>query len=170
VASGLDTDDVNLDGEMALHSKDGKTFKVSKRAAMMSQLVKTAVETDKDAKEVTLYHIESPIVEKVIQYMNYHVNHPPRKLEKPLKSGNLRELVDEFDAKFTDVDQETMFKLLLAANYMDVKSLLLLMCAKVASLMKGKTPDQIRKTFNIRSDYTPEEEEEVRREHKDLLE
>jgi len=90
---------VNLDGEMALHSKDGKTFKVSKRAAMMSQLVKTAVETDKDAKEVTLYHIESPIVEKVIQYMNYHVNHPPRKLEKPLKSGNLRELVDEFRCK-----------------------------------------------------------------------
>lgn len=39
---------------------------------------------------------------------------------------------------------------------MDVKSLLYLMCAKVASLMKGKTPDQIRKTFNIRSDYTPQ--------------
>jgi len=63
-----------------------------------------------------------------------------------------------------------MFKLLLAANYMDIKSLLMLMCAKVASLLKGKSPEQIRKTFNIRSDYTPEEEEEVRREHKDLIE
>ena len=30
---------------------------------------------------------------------------------------------------------------------------------------KGKTPEEIRKTFNIRNDFTPEEEEEVRREN-----
>lgn len=29
----------------------------------------------------------------------------------------------------------------------------------------GKTPEEIRKTFNIRNDFTPEEEEEVRREN-----
>ncbi len=27
---------------------------------------------------------------------------------------------------------------------------------------KGKTPEEIRKTFNIKNDFTPEEEEEVR--------
>jgi hypothetical protein len=33
-----------------------------------------------------------------------------------------------------------------------------------------KTPDQIRKTFNIRGDCgTPEEEEEIRQMHRDLL-
>ena len=53
---------------------------------------------------------------------------------------------------------------------MDIQPLLFLMCAKVASLMRGKTPEEIRRTFNIRSDYTPEEEEQVRKEHKDLLE
>jgi len=103
--------------------------------------------------------------------MTYHVRTPPRKIEKPLRTNNIRELVDDWDGQFIDVlDQPTLFKLLLAANYMDCKSLLLLVCAKIASLMKGKTPDQIRKTFNIRNDFTPEEEEEVRREHKDLIE
>jgi len=168
----LGLDDLAADDDMIeLVSKEQRKFKVSKKAAIASTLVKTAIENDKDAKEVTLVHIETAIVQKVVDYMNHHTTVPPRKIEKPLKSTNLRELVDDFDAKFVDtIDQETMFKLLLAANYMDIKSLLLLMCAKVASLMKGKTPDQIRKTFNIRSDYTPEEEEEVRKEHRDLIE
>ncbi len=42
--------------------------------------------------------------------------------------------------------------------------------SRFVRVFAGKTPDQIRKTFNIRSDYTPEEEEEVRKEHKDLIE
>ena len=70
----------------------------------------------------------------------------------------MKELVDDWDANFTDTNQDVMFKTLLvggqfnviyssqiacvamrgqAANYMDIKPLLMLMCAKVASLMKG---------------------------------
>uniref|UniRef100_A0A803LIX6 SKP1-like protein n=1 Tax=Chenopodium quinoa TaxID=63459 RepID=A0A803LIX6_CHEQI len=52
-----------------------------------------------------------------------------------------------------------------AANYMDIKGLLDLTCQCVADMIKGKTPEQIRKTFNIKNDYRPEEEEEVRREN-----
>ena len=29
----------------------------------------------------------------------------------------------------------------------------------------GKTPEEIRRIFNIKNDFTPEEEEEVRREN-----
>ena len=32
----------------------------------------------------------------------------------------------------------------------------------VANMIKGKTPEEIRKTFNIRNDFTPEEEENLR--------
>lgn len=34
-------------------------------------------------------------------------------------------------------------------------------CAKVASMIKGKSPEEIRSTFNITSDFTPEEEAKV---------
>ena len=78
----------------------------------------------------------------------------------------MAEVVPEFDANFVDVEQELLFELILAANYMDIKSLLDLTCAKVASMIKGKTPEQIRKTFNIANDFTPEEEEAVRAENK----
>lgn len=52
-----------------------------------------------------------------------------------------------------------------AANYLNIKSLLDLTCMTVANMIKGKTPEEIRKTFNIKNDFTPEEEEEVRREN-----
>merc|ERR1712045_975509 len=99
---------------------------------------------------------------KVIKYMQYHHTNPAKEIEKPLKSANMREVVSEWDANFVEVDQETLFELILAANYMDIKPLLDLTCAKVASMIKGRTPDEIRKIFNISSDFTPEEEIKVR--------
>ena len=32
-------------------------------------------------------------------------------------------------------------------------------------MIKGKSPEEIRETFNIENDFTPEEEEEIRREN-----
>lgn len=32
-------------------------------------------------------------------------------------------------------------------------------------MIKGKTPEEIRKTFNIKNDFTPSEEEQVRKEN-----
>ncbi|CAL5438760.1 unnamed protein product [Camellia sinensis] len=51
------------------------------------------------------------------------------------------------------------------ANYLNIKSLLDLTCQTVADMIKGKTPEEIRKTFNIKNDFSADEEEEVRREN-----
>ena len=40
------------------------------------------------------------------------------------------------------------------------------MCAYVASMIKGKEPEEIRKTFNIKNDFSPEEERKTREENK----
>lgn len=55
--------------------------------------------------------------------------------------------------------------MILAANYLDIRSLLDVTCKTVANMIKGKTPDEIRKTFNIKNDFTPAEEEQVRKEN-----
>ncbi|KAM9846441.1 LOW QUALITY PROTEIN: S-phase kinase-associated protein 1 [Aulostomus maculatus] len=52
-----------------------------------------------------------------------------------------------------------------AANYLDIKGLLDVTCKTVANMIKGKTPEEIRKTFNIKNDFTEEEEAQVRKEN-----
>ena len=84
------------------------------------------------------------------------------------------------------VDQEMLFEIILvsssfvplapdsetkadyssqASNYLDIKPLLDVGCKTVANMIKGKSPEEIRKTFNITNDFTPEEEEQIRREN-----
>ena len=74
--------------------------------------------------------------------------------------------VSEWDSEYVNIEQEVLFELILAANYLDIKSLLDLTCAKVASMIKGKNTEEIRKQFNIVNDFTPEEEAQVREENR----
>ena len=120
-----------------------------------------------DTQEIPLPNVKTSVLTKVIAFLNHHVvTEPMSEIEKPLKSSNMSEVVQPFYAEFVAVEQEILFELILAANYMDIKPLLDLTCATVASMIKGKSPEEIRKTFNIVNDFTPEEEAQVREENK----
>jgi len=109
--------------------------------------------------EIPLTNVSSKCLSKLIEYCKHHLKDEPEEIPKPLKSSNLAEMVSEFDAKFIDIDDlESIFDIIMAANYLNIKSLLDLSCAKIATLIRGKTPEEIRKTFNIVNDFTPEEE------------
>ena len=55
-----------------------------------------------------------------------------------------------------------MLLLLQAANYLDVKPLLDLLTTHVAHLIvEARTPEGIRKRFNIKNDLTPEDLKKV---------
>jgi len=121
-----------------------------------------------------------PSPPQVIEYCKFHADDPaPPAAEgageastpaaapaaPAAAAAHTDEEIKEFDAAFVKVDQSTLFELILAANYLNIKRLLDLCCLTVANMIKGKTPEEIRKTFNIVNDFTPEEEEEVRREN-----
>ena len=60
----------------------------------------------------------------------------------------------------------SVFHLTLAANYLDIRPLVDLCSAKIASLIKGKTPEEIRANLNIVNDFSAEEEAVVREENR----
>jgi S-phase kinase-associated protein 1 len=75
-------------------------------------------------------------------------------------------LIQPFYANFITLDNEKLAHLTLAANYLDIKPLLDLCCAKITSYIKNKTPEEIRQNLGIVVDMTPEEEAQIREENK----
>ncbi|CAM8917304.1 unnamed protein product [Rhodiola kirilowii] len=146
--------------KITLKSSDGESFEVDEIVALESQTIKHMIEDDCADNGIPLPNVTSRILAKVIEYCKKHVESV-----KTETAGAADDDLKAWDTDFVKVDQATLFDLILAANYLNIKSLLDLTCQTVADMIKGKTPEEIRKTFNIKNDFTPEEEEEVRREN-----
>jgi S-phase kinase-associated protein 1 len=155
---------------ITLVSSDGEKYQISEKAAKRSQLIKGVMDDFPDDPEVPLHNVKSSILEKIIKYLEYYKDTEPREIEKPLPSNNFNECVDSWDYNFIDLELDVIFEMILAANYMDIKPLMELASSKVASIIKGKTPEDIRKTFNIQNDFTPEEEAQIREENQWCME
>lgn len=121
---------------------------MDRKIALISSLIKTAVESDPEAKEVAIPGVTGNILELVISYMKHHKGTEPALIDKPLRSKVMKDVCkDPFDATYIDEigeDRQQLYDLILAANYMHVNSLLHLGCAKVASLIKGQPVEKIK--------------------------
>ncbi|KAK9666781.1 hypothetical protein RND81_14G210800 [Saponaria officinalis] len=158
--------------KILLKSNDGEEFEVDEVVAEESLTIKHIIEDDCADSVIPLPNVTGKILSKVIEYCKKRVELVDKKNGSDSttyasygSNGGDNDELKTWNAEFVKVDQDTLFDLILAANYLDIKSLLDLTCQTVANMIKGKTPEEIRKTFNIVNDYTPEEEEEVRKEN-----
>ncbi len=118
-------------------------------------------EAAEDDEPIPLKYVNAAILKKVLQWCTYHKDDPPQQDDDENKERRTDD-ISSWDQEFLRVDQGTLFELILAANYLDIKGLLDTCCKSVANMIKGKNPEEIRKTFNIKADFTPQEEEQVR--------
>lgn len=151
------------DDQVTLQSQDGEEFRVEVKVANMSQTIKNLIEDAGVSNPIPLPNVTGKTLSKVVEYMKHHTEHPTAVSEKT--DDKRTDDITEWDLDFCKIDQPSLFELILAANYLDAKELLDLTCKTVANMIKGKTPEEIRKTFNIKNDFTPEEEEQVRKEN-----
>ncbi|KAB2603199.1 SKP1-like protein 1A [Pyrus ussuriensis x Pyrus communis] len=149
----------DLKKKITLKSSDDEMFEVEEAVAMESQTIKHMVEDGCAGNAIPLPNVTSAILAKVIEYCRKH------REDEGATAADGKKNVKEWDAGFMKIDQNTLCDLIMAANYLDIKGLLDLTCQTVADMIKGKTPEQIRTTFNIKNDFTPEEEEKIRREN-----
>lgn len=153
-----------------LASNDGVVKEVDRAVAERSMLIKNMLEDLGDAsisKEnpIPIPNVNDAVLSKVIEWCVHHQNDPPTSGDDDDAARKKMTEIDEWDQKFMQVDQEMLFEIILASNYLDIKPLLDVGCKTVANMIKGKSPEEIRKTFNITNDFTPEEEEQIRREN-----
>jgi S-phase kinase-associated protein 1 len=132
--------------------------------------------------------VNEAVLRKVLEWCEHHKNDPAASADDDSDSRKKSTDIEEWDQKYMAVDQEMLFEIILvrlvssaifkpgsstltlniltqAANYLDIKALLDVGCKTVANMIKGKSPEEIRKTFNIQNDFTPEEEDQIRREN-----
>merc|ERR1711964_131818 len=122
-------------------------FSISKKAALMCNLVKNIIEGDKTADEIEIKKVNGQILNLVVEYLKHRDGKVPAEIAKPIKSVKMAVVVeDPWDAEFINKQtKKVIFQIILGANYMDIKSLLHLGCAKIATLIKGKSPEEIKK-------------------------
>ncbi|CAG8441597.1 3118_t:CDS:2 [Ambispora leptoticha] len=151
-------------GKIKLTSSEGTEFVIDKDVGEKSILLKNMLEdVGENDMAIPLPNVTGPILTKVIEYCTHHRDDPV--ITQDDDSKKTSDDIDEWDSEFCKVDQGTLFELILAANYLDIKPLLDLTCKTVANMIKGKSPEEIRKTFNITNDFTPEEEMQVKHEN-----
>lgn len=136
--------------------------------AEMSILVREMLADDDDdeSPEIPLPNVTKAALARIVEFCTRHVDNPMTEITKPLRSRNMVTLVGAWDAAFVDqMDQSELFSVIIAANYLDIPPLLDLGCAKVATMIKGKTAEEVRRSFNIAHDFCLEEVAQIRAEH-----
>ena len=128
---------------VTLVSSDDQTFTVGRSLAEMSVTLKNLIEDAGTEISIPLPNVRGATLRKYIEFCQ------------------------EEKADFLDgVERDFLFELILAANYMDHSKFLEFLCREVANQVKGKTPEEICKHFDFPGGvFTPEEEEQVRKEN-----
>lgn len=153
-----------------LESKDGEILIVSREAALRSIIIgylfEDVGETGINGDPVPIPEVNANILRKVMEWCEHHKTgafcpslhfwpSTERESTDPPPSDALRQpenrdiVIEEWDQNFFKIDQQELFEIILAANYLDIQHLLDMACKTVADMINGKTPEEIRKTFNI---------------------
>ena len=145
---------------------DGEVFEVDREAAFKSVFIERQIDIYGTEEAIEVGAFKRPILEKVFLFCEHIKDHDPPEIEKPLKSTDIASCVDQWYAQYIDLEHEIILELIMAADFLNIKPLLELAAAKVASLIKNKTVPEIRQFFNIENDFTPEEEAQIMEENK----
>jgi S-phase kinase-associated protein 1 len=151
-------------------SKEGDVYEVPISVAKMSQLVAETLDGDEDdesdeVKDIPLPNVSANVLQKVIEFCKHYQEEPMTSIQTPLKSSKLEDLVQQWYADFVKIEKNMLFDLVAAANFMDIKPLLDLTCLAVSILIKGKSAVELREMFNISSDFSPEEDAQIKKEN-----
>lgn len=143
-------------------TSDGQVISAPKELMTRCVFIKAQIDDGIPEDEpIPLPEITAATLTMVIQFLEHlQAGNPAPEIEKPLRSNDLKDVTTEWYANFIEKDDDTVQDVILAANFLDLKELLALSCAKMGSVIRGLTIPEFRKRFNIENDFTPEEENE----------
>lgn len=154
-----------MDEIIKVQTCDGQVFDVLKARAETSTTLKNLIADAPAGGDVPLPEVNGDIFQRVIAWVEMHKDDPVT-VVPPAENGPAVPALTEADKEFfAAIDQQSLFQLILAANYLDIRKLLDMCCRTVADSVLGKTPKEIYAQFGVAKELTPEEEAEIRRDN-----
>jgi len=156
-SGGLDDGDVQ---SYVLVSSDKQKFEIDKKSAKLCEFIQVIVKSDAETKIIDVPQVIGDILKVVVEYLKKHEGVEPEPLPMPVRSTQMKDVTPfpwdgEWIDKFTPAD---VFEIILAANYLDIKPLLHLGCAKIATEIKKLPREEINKIIAEEEKYRKEQE------------
>ncbi|KAL4580869.1 hypothetical protein LXL04_017075 [Taraxacum kok-saghyz] len=136
---------MSTDTILTLKSSDNQLFTVEKEIAIKSTTLKNLLEDGCVSPVIPLPNLDSKILTLVLELLNKENDDQKKSIE--------------------NLEISTLVDLAKAANYMEIKDMLDVVCQRTADLIKDKTVEDVRAIFGIVNDFTPEEEHAIRAEY-----
>ena len=146
-------------GPRKLKSEEGDVFEVEESCLEMSNFFKDLMNDFPDREqEIMVNQVKTKELKKIIEYLKHYEK--PKEIKKPLLSGDLKEVLDEWDFNYINpLNLEECIDLLNASFFLDIDELVNLASAKIASEMLIGTVEEVREKFEWKN-MTEEQKKE----------
>ena len=121
-----------------LISSDKQEFEVETQVAKMSKALERLIDDIGTDKEIPISSVEGDVMAKIITYCQYHVN------------CRDEAVASVWNKSFVELDKEMTFKLILAANYLEIESLFQLMGRTIASVIEKLSMEETKDYLGLK--------------------
>ncbi|XP_004488769.1 SKP1-like protein 14 [Cicer arietinum] len=141
---------------ITLIAADGSVFEVEPNIVKEMKTVQSYIdELDQNTVSIPLPNVFGNDLAMIIEYCKKHASEEETKEAK-----------EEFDFEFVKrMKSDDKLRLLQAASYLNMESFLQFMAKAIAAEIENQSVEFVRDYFQIESDFTPEEEAELRKEN-----
>ena len=129
---------------------DGKMIVASVAAATNSNMIKAILEDCADDEFIPVPGVEADVLESIVEHCTFHA--------EPRTSDQTKEFDAEF---FAESNCSQIFKIVSAANFLDIPDLLESACDAAADRLRGKSPTELCSILGVTREYTAAEMESV---------
>ena len=149
------------DNMCTLKARDGINVVVPLDVAKISITIKNMLEDlgeiseDDEYNIIPIPNIDGVILKKIYEYCNY-IHKNPQDLDTIniwLNDKNFSGPPPEWYNEFLNIDQSTLFEIIVGANFLDIKQLLDMTCKTISNIIRNNTHNELRCLFK-----NPEEE------------
>lgn len=136
---------------LTIRTNDDNVQKVDPDDVMVSNLLSMLLPSVNEEEEIPLYNVSQKEFSKILEFTRHYRQEPMTAIMKPILDPKLgvQAWYWEYVSSFPQEGETSIYDILMASTYLDIEPLQELICAYIASLLKGKECDELKKIFGF---------------------